>query len=323
MSVLYLTEADVAQLLDMPTALDLVREAFAQLAAGQAENVPRQRAAAPGVVLHTMSAAAGWLRVVGWKNYTTTRQGAQFQVGLCDAETGGQLALIEADLLGQMRTGAVTGIAASLLAGAGADTLGLIGAGWQAESQLAAVVTACQLRRVDVYCRDPQRRREFADRMSKRHDIEVRAAASAESAVRGHPLVVTATSSKRPVLDSAWLASGALVAAIGSNWLHKSELDAATIAGADRIVCDSVAACRLEAGEFVEPLAAGSFAWSDVVELADVVAGNVVGRQQEQQRIVFKSVGMAIEDVAVAHWLWRTARERGLGEELPMLAGKE
>ncbi len=137
--VLYLTESDVAELLDMPLAMQAVEEAFRRLSSGEAVNVPRARAQAPGIILHTMSAAAGYLGLVGWKCYTTTRQGAQFHVGLYDQESGRLVALIEANRLGQLRTGATTGVAVQCMAPADATEMGLFGAGWQAEAQLAAV----------------------------------------------------------------------------------------------------------------------------------------------------------------------------------------
>ncbi len=153
MSVLLLRETDVEQLLDMSMTIDVMAEAFRQLAEGHAENVPRRRAQASGIVLHSMSAAAGYLGMLGWKQYTTTRSGARFHVGLYDQESGELIALIEADRLGQMRTGAVTGLAASLLASSDAQEVGLFGSGWQAESQLAAVATARPYARCS-FCRN-------------------------------------------------------------------------------------------------------------------------------------------------------------------------
>lgn len=316
MSVLYLREAEVEELLDMPTTIKVVEEALRQLAAGRAHNVPRQRARGNGIVLHSMSAAADYLGLVGWKEYTTTSSGARFLVGLYEQKTGSLVALIEADRLGQMRTGAVSGIAARLLANPGIDEVGLLGSGWQAESQLAAVVTACPIKRAFVYSRDEERRRSFAAKMAGQLGINVVAVAEPRRAVESLPLVITATTSRVPVFDGTWLGAGCLVCAVGSNWLQKAEIDATTVRRSAAVVCDSVECCQHEAGDFRAALESGDFAWSSARDLCHVVAGNAVGRRAPDDIILFKSVGMAIEDVAVGATLIDLARQQGIGSTL-------
>ncbi len=240
MPVLHLTEADVEQLLDMRTTIEVVEEAFRQLAAGQAHNVPRQRARGKGIVLHSMSAAADYLGLVGWKQYTTTSSGAKFHVGLYEQSSGSLVALIEADRLGQMRTGAVTGVAARLLANADADAVGLFGSGWQAESQLAAVAATCPIKRAYVYSRDADHRSAFAEKMTTRLEIEVIAVDEPRRAVESLPIVITATTSRAPVFDGEWLSVGTLVCTVGSNWKQKAEIDATTVRRSALVVCDSV-----------------------------------------------------------------------------------
>jgi ornithine cyclodeaminase/alanine dehydrogenase len=265
-----------------------------------------------------MSAAADYLGVVGWKQYTTTSSGAKFLVGLYDAQRGDLIALIGADRLGQMRTGAVTGVAARWLARTDADALGLIGCGWQAESQLLAIAAVRTLRQVMVYSRDPDRRRAFAARMTSAVGIEVVPAESAEAAVANLPIVVTATTSRDPVLHGDWLAPGTLVCAVGSNWLNKAEVDVSTIERAHCVVCDSVECCRHEAGDFVPALEAGKFSWDRALNLSAILAGETPGRESRNDVILFKSVGMAIEDVAVANKLVELARAEGCGDQLPL-----
>ncbi len=318
MPALYLTEADVQRLLDMPSAVAAVEEAFRQLAAGQAANVPRERAIGRGIVLHSMSAVADYLGLAGWKCYTTTKAGAKFLVGLYESQTGSLVALIEANRLGQVRTGATTGVAVRYLSPPSADHLGLLGAGWQAEAQLAAVAAVRTLRRAVVYSRDAGRREDFARRMSQQLGVEVVPVDQARAAVEGLPLVVTATNSRRPVLEGAWLAPGTLLAAMGSNWLDKAEIDAVAVARARLVVCDDVACCRHEAGDFREALEQGLFDWSSAVNLADVMSGRHPGRGGDDEIVLFKSVGMALEDVAVGHRVLALAREQGLGRELPL-----
>jgi ornithine cyclodeaminase/alanine dehydrogenase-like protein (mu-crystallin family) len=317
MAAIYLTESDVDAVADMQMALDAVEQAFRQLSLGGAQNQPRRRVKARGIVLHSMSAAADYLRRVGWKQYTTTKGGACFLVGLYDADSGAVAALIEADRLGQLRTGAATGVAVKYLASEGASEVGLIGSGWQAEAQLAAICQVRPIRRAVVYSRDKGRRESFAGKMRNRLNVDVTATDSAETAVADLPLVVTATTSRVPVLDGSWLSDGATVCAIGSNALNRAEVDTATVGRAALVVCDRVDACRLEASELTAAADSGDFDWSAAVELADVVAGNAVGRRDDAAVILFKSVGLAIEDVALASQIVDRARQAGLGVPLP------
>jgi ornithine cyclodeaminase/alanine dehydrogenase-like protein (mu-crystallin family) len=295
----------------------VVEEAFRQLAAGRARNVPRVRAKGDGVVLHSMSAAADYLGLVGWKQYVSTRQGTRFHVAIYDAQSGQMLALMEADRLGQMRTGAATGVAAWHLAPPGAAAAGIFGSGWQAETQLAALAAALPLRRAVVYSRSDERRRAFAEKMSRELGIEVAPVEHPHQAVQELPVVVTATTSQKPVFNGDNLTPGTLVCAVGSNWLHKAEIDVATIQRSAAIVCDSIEACQLEAGDLVHALETSVFDWSRAVNLAEVVAGHKAVRQSPQDILLFKSVGLAIQDVATAAHVLNLARQHGLGRELP------
>ncbi len=313
MAFLYLSEADVAQLIDMPAVIEVVEEAFRQWAAGKAMNVPRARAKASGIVLHSMSAAAEYLGLVGWKNYTTTKTGAQFLIGLYDAETGDLECLIEADQLGQLRTGAATAVAAQWMANMDATEVGLFGVGKQARTQLEAVSIARPIGRCFVYSRNQDRRERFAAEMSVKLGIDVKPVDRPQEAAKDLPIVVTATSSTSPVFDGNDLAEGTLVCAVGSNWPHRAEIDSNTVRRADNVVCDSVEACKIEAGDFAEALEKGVFDWRRAVNLADVVAGKAVGRSTKQSVTLFKSVGLALEDVAVGGRVLEIARTKGAG----------
>ncbi len=316
MPALYLTEADVERLLDINVAIEACEEMFRHLAVGEAEHIPRARVKAPGIVLHTMSAAVGYLKMVGWKNYTTTPSGARFLVGL-HSDEGELLALIEADRLGQFRTGAATGVAVELLANPEATEMGLFGAGWQAQTQLLAVARTRPIKVAYVYSRNEQKRVSFAEKMSALLGIEVRPVDRPQDAAEELPIVVTATTSREPVFDGTSLAEGALVCAIGSNWLNRAEIDTTVVRRADNIVCDSIKACQQEAGDFVDALEKGVFDWARAVELADVVAGRATGRNNRDSIVLFKSVGIALEDVAVGAKLLDLARVHGVGQELP------
>jgi len=327
MSVLYLTEDQVAQLLPMTAAITALERAFAALAAGEVQDLPRRRVRTSGVVLHSMSAAAEYFGLVGWKQYTTSRQGARFHVGVHCGKSGQLLALLAADRLGQIRTGAATGVAIRHLAPPGADALALIGAGWQAETQLRAAACELNLRRVRVFSRDENRRRDFADRLTSELGIDVHAAASAADATAGCPVVITATSAKKSVVADADLSDAQLLCAIGSNWPHRRELPSATIARAKRVVCDSLDACRAEAGDLILADNEGAFSWDRAEPLSQVVAEGEANRRGaaggslasgSRGLIVFKSVGLALEDLAVAAHVIERARKQGVGQVLPI-----
>jgi ornithine cyclodeaminase/alanine dehydrogenase len=318
MGVLYLQETDVLRLLDIRLAIDAVEEAFRRLANGDAMNVPRVRAITPQMVLHTMSAAAPYLGMSGWKAYSTTRQGALFHLALYDEQSGALVALVEANALGQLRTGATTGVAVQWMADPGTTELGLFGTGYQAETQLAAVAAVRPLKHVYVYSRQHERRQAFAERMSQRLDLEITPVDRPQEAAEDLALVITATTSREPVFDGNDLAEGALVCAVGSNWLNRAEIDSNVIRRADNIVCDSIEACQREAGDFVDALEKGVFDWARAVELSDVVSGRAVGRSRPESITLFKSVGMAIEDLALGAQLVKLARMAGIGRELPL-----
>jgi len=316
--MIYLTEDDVRQRLTIADAIRLVEEAFRQLAAGAADNIPRSRCRAPGFILHSMSAAAGYLGLAGWKNYATTKAGAKFHVGLYDTATGTLQALIEADRLGQRRTGAVTGVAVRYLSSPEVDRVGMFGSGWQAQAQLAAVAAVRPIRQAVVYSRNAERRQAFAQQMAQELNIEVVAADEPQQAAADMPIVITATSSQQPVLQADWLAPGTLVAAMGSNWLEKSELDVATVAQATRVVCDDIVCCQKEAGDLHQAAEQGAFDWAVAENLAAVVAEGASPPSGQGGLCIFKSVGMAIEDVAVAAWVARKEL-RAAGVALPPL----
>jgi ornithine cyclodeaminase/alanine dehydrogenase len=316
MPPLYLSESDVKRLLDMRVAIEVVEEAFRQWADHKVCNVPRTRAKGNGIVIHTMSASADYLGLAGWKCYATTRTGADFHLGLYDSRTGAMTALISADWLGRLRTGATTAVAVEWMADVAAHEVGVFGAGRQARTQLEAICLARPIKQAFVYSRDETRRKTFAVEMSESLGINVVPVDRPHEAAEELPIVVTATTSSVPLFDGKCLAEGTMVAAVGSNWLNRAEIDVNVIRRADNIVCDSVEACRREAGDFVDALEKGVFDWSRAVELADVVAGQAVGRSSRPSVTLFKSVGLAIEDIALAGKLVDLARAQGVGTEL-------
>lgn len=316
MPVLYLTEAEVGRLLTMDMALEAVAAAFRKLALDEAENVPRRRCQTDQVMLHVLPAAAKTLGAIGFKAYTTTKQGARFHVTLFDPKTGAMSAILEADLLGQFRTGAASGVATRKLARPDARTVGCIGTGKQARTQVLAVCKVRPVKQVKVYGRDPERRAAFAVQLAEETGVEVVPVGSAEAAARGLDIVITATSAREPVLLGAWLAEGAHLNLIGSNFLAKAEADVDVFRRAALVTVDSKEQAKLEAGDFVAPLNQGVFHWSDVPEFAPVLVGKYPGRESPQDVTVFKSLGLGIEDVALAVRVVELARQQEVGREI-------
>jgi ornithine cyclodeaminase/alanine dehydrogenase-like protein (mu-crystallin family) len=313
MPVLLLTEEDVRQLLTMEMALEGVADGLRKLALDEAQNAPRARTQTDHAMLHVLSASAKTLGVMGYKAYTTSRKGTHFHVCLFDGKSGAPLALIRADYLGQMRTGAASGVATEFMARPDASEVGLFGSGKQARTQLVAICKVRRIRRVQVYSPNADNRRKFAAEMSALCQVEVAPVPRPEMAAEDKDIVITATNSREPVLNGHWIAEGTHLNAIGSNFLAKAEIDAVGVRRCDSIVVDSKDQARLEAGDFVQALEEGSIHWADVHELGQVIVGRYTGRAHPQDVTLFKSLGIAIEDIAVAARVYAKAQAAGVG----------
>lgn len=289
----------------MGDAVRAVEDVFRELAAGGAENRPRQRVRVPGRMLHTMSASSSALGYLGLKTYLTGRDGMRFVLLLFGQESGSLAAIMEADALGQIRTGAATGVAARYLAPPDAMSVGIVGCGYQAETQLEALSVVRPLARVEAYCRDPARRIRFAEAMSRRLGLEVAPVASGEAAVRDKPIVVTVTTAIEPVVRGEWLAPGGFVAAAGGNSLKRRELDLAAVRRAKRIVVDDRDQARIECGDLAPLVARGELSWTELETLGDVVAAG--NQRPGASSALFESQGIAAEDIAIAALVYRRA----------------
>lgn len=313
---LLLTEDDVREVLTMDMALEAVEDVLRQMALDEAANVPRARAQSDHAMLHLMGAASKKLGVLGYKSYATTKRGAAFHVGLYDAKTGEMLALIQADYLGQVRTGAASGVATQYMARPEASEVGLFGTGKQARTQLQAICKVRKVRRVQVYSRNEEHRRQFASEMSELCLTDVVPVPRPEMAAEDKDIVITATTSREPVFNGNWLAEGTHINAIGSNFLGKAELDAVAVRQCDSIVVDSKEQARIEAGDFTQALEDGVIHWADIHELGQVIVGRYTGRAHPQDVTLFKSLGIALEDLAVALRVYSAARAAGLGQSV-------
>ena len=307
---LYLTEKDVADLLSPADAVEAIEDCFRRMAADGVENRPRYRLRLEGGALAVMAAADLELGYAGAKVYAGFHDGARFSVLLYRVDRPELVAVLEADKLGQLRTGAASGVAAKHLAVGGASSLGMIGCGWQAESQVACIRAALpDLERVVAYCRTEERLRAFCEE----HDAEP---GESHQDPASCDVVVTATTSPDPVLRGEWLRSGALVCAVGANDGRRRELDNVVLERAAFVCCDSLEDARLESADLIEPVESGGLDWLEVHELQEVVAGEVAGRQSDEDIVVFKSNGLAAWDVAVAAAVVERARAAGAGQEV-------
>jgi ornithine cyclodeaminase/alanine dehydrogenase-like protein (mu-crystallin family) len=307
---LYLTEEEVAGLLPIEDAVAAVEECFLRLARGAIDNRPRARMPLEDGQFALMAAVDRELGFAGLKSYAWLPGGTPFVVVLFDTGAAELAAVIEADRLGQLRTGAASGVAAKYLARKGATTLGVIGCGWQAESQVAAIRAAVpSIEQTLVYCRNAERLAGFCKANGCEQAESHRDAAAQD-------IVVTVTTSKDPVLRGEWLREGALVCAVGANDASARELDNVVLERASFVCCDSREQARLESGDLIEPVERGVLDWLEVHELQEVVAGDVPGRQADEDIVLFKSNGIAAWDIAVGSRVLEQARERGVGREL-------
>jgi alanine dehydrogenase len=312
---LLLTEKDVENLLDMRSTLEAVEDVLRQHAEGRAANRARRRVALPGSGLNVMFAGAPEIGALGVKAYSVARSGARFYTMLFDPESGELLSIMQSDKLGQLRTGAASGVATKYLARDDASSLGIYGAGWQAESQLEAIAAVKKLDRVVVHSRTEDSRKAFAEKMGERLGLEIETAQEPEEPA-AQDIVVTMTSSPEPVLQGEWLKPGAHVNAAGSNFLFKREIDRDVVKRASLVVADSREELGLEAGNLLQGLETGAVMFEAVRELGQVISGQVKGRQSPEDITLFASQGLALEDLAAARLVYDRAVEGGVGQEI-------
>jgi alanine dehydrogenase len=314
---IYVTEAEVARLVTVKDALAALDELFATWGQPSTRNLPRRRAPLPGGGFNLMGAAYGAKDIHGLKAYATVK-GGQAHTLLYSSTQGRLKAIVEADLFGQMRTGAASGLATRLLANEDARTLGVIGGGKQARMQVEAVCAVRPIKHISVFNRTADTRVAFARSLEQDLGIETRPAASAEACVADADVVVTITKSTEPVCRAAWLKAGAHVNVAGANAGERREVDADTVLRAAVKVTDQVEQAKTEAGEFMELVAAGKLAWSDVRELGELVTGKAKGRTNPSDLTLFKSLGIALEDVAFAELVYHRALAQGVGHQIPV-----
>lgn len=315
---LFLSENDVKNLLTVEMALEAVESAHRDLANGLAIDTPRARSRLPQTVLHILQGALPAQGVIGYKAYTSNKSGNRFLVHLFDAASGRLKAVIEANYLGMIRTGAASGIAARWLARPDSTVAGVFGAGWQAEGHVRALCATLPLARVKVFSRKADKLQDFCRRMSDATGVAVEPAESAEETVRGSDVIGTVTTAALPLFDAAWLEAGVHINAAGSNSLVRQELSEAAVRRCDLIAVDAVPTALAEAGDLLPLLEKGRLHPRQFVELGEVIVGRHAGRSTVEQITLFESQGMAIQDLAVALRVLAAAEASGLGQVIPL-----
>ena len=320
-NALFLDEACVRQLVTMDDALAAVEEVFGEQGRGHVVNVPRVRAPVTGGILRITAAVLSYRGYYGVKVSSTAvfHSNAGRMFCLYREETGELCAVVQVFAMGALRTGAASGIATKYLANPDAAVLGVLGSGRQARTQVDAVCAVRPIREIRVWSPTPASRAAFCEDVKKVNKINILSVDTPEQAVRGAEVLVTATTSTEPVVHGTWLQPGAHVNAIGANYEHRRELDTAAVAAAKFIATDDTEQVRYESTDLAAPVAEGVLSWDDVHSLGDVVAGKLKGRAAREDITLFKSLGVAIEDVALAARAYEKALKLGIGATLPDL----
>ena len=315
---LFLDDTDVNTVMSMSDCVGVMEGAFNQAGDGKVWNRPRSRIRMPRGFHHLMAAYLADSEVFGLKTYTSFRSGTRFTTMLYDSNNGDLLAMVQGPRIGQLRTGAVTGVGTKHMSRANSSTVGIIGAGFQSRGQLEGVCDVRDIASAKIFDVSEENSQKMADEMGDSLGIQTSVAGSAEEAVTDVDIIITMTTARTPVLFGDWLKEGQHINAAGSNHWIRQEVDDNVIRKADRIVADSIEDAQIESGDLLFPIERGRVMWSAIRELADVVCGHITGRESDQEITLFESQGVAITDVAAANFVYRKAIDAGMGQELPL-----
>lgn len=313
---LFLRDEDVRQCVTMDAMLETIESMQRHYGAGEGINLTRRKIIADTGLLAVMGGGLFHQGLLGVKTYTVVKGQYSFQISLYDAETGGLLLYTQANRLGQLRTGATTGVALKYMANPGAATVGIVGTGGQAPTQLEALSKVRNVTNVKAYSRTPERREAFANSMTSTLGLQVDAADTNEEAVRDRDIVICIAATMEPVVQGEWLKPGATVIGAGPTTWRAREVDDATLTRADKIFVDSTDQAAIEAGDLAGAVDRGLVQWSQLHELRHVVCGTVKGRDDRGQIVYAKLMGTGVADVAAAKLAYDLAKARGLGTEM-------
>ena len=315
---LFLNDVDVKALMSMSDCVGVMEDAFNQAGDGKVWNRPRSRIRMPRGFHHLMAAYLADSEVFGLKTYTSFRSGTRFTTMLYDSNNGDLLAMVQGPRIGQLRTGAVTGVGTKHMSRANSSTVGIIGAGFQSRGQIEGVCAVRDIASAKIFDVSEENAQKMADEMGDSLGVQTSVAGSAEEAVTDVDIIITMTTARTPVLLGDWLKEGQHINAAGSNHWIRQEVDDNVIRKADRIVADSIEDAKIESGDLLFPIERGRVMWSAIRELSDVVCGHIKGRESDQEITLFESQGVAITDIAAANFVYRKAVDQGMGQELPL-----
>ena len=313
---LFLRDDEVNQAVSMDEMLDAIEEMQRHFGQGEVMNLARRKIIGPGGMLSVMGGGLFYNNILGVKTYTVVKGKYSFQVSIYDADTGELMCYTQANRLGQLRTGATTGIAVKHLSKPDAATVGIIGTGYQAPAQLEAVCKVRDIKKVKAFSRTAERRDAFAQAMTNSLGLEVESVDDSETAVAGSDIVICIAAVLDPVLEGDWLSPGATVIGAGPTTWRVREVDDATFARADKIFVDSAEQAQSEAGDMASAVDRGILQWSRLQELRHVVTGALSGRDNPEQIVYAKLMGTGVADVAAAKLAYDRARAKGLGMEM-------
>lgn len=318
---LLLTDREVNQLMTMQDCVGVMEDMLDQAHRGMAWLQPRSHIRTPQGYHHIMPGAVLDSGVVGLKVYTARFPGgSRFLTVLHDSETGDLLALLQGGRCSQLRTGAISGVASKHMAREDASVVGIIGTGAQARAQLEGTCAVRNITSVRAFDIIPEKAEEFAAQMSDLLGIEVTAAESAQACVEGADIAITMTTSPNPVLFGEWLEPGMHLSIMGSNHWTRREVDNDVISRVDTIVVDNLEEAKRYSGDLLFSIDQGLVRWEQVQELASVAAGQSSGRPSNDSVTMFKSHGIGVSDVAAAAFVYKRAKEEGLGTDISLNA---
>lgn len=318
MSAIYINEETAASLINIDDALKLVEESFSSYSEGKAFNMTRQRMRIRKGALHMLPGAVPYKGVIGFKAYTSFRAGLIFKVHLYDAETGSPLAIIDANEIGRLRTGAASGIASKYMSKKETNTAFIFGGGFQAEAQLEAVHKTTPLKTVYAATRKIENAEAFAEKMSKALNIEVIPTLDIETNLPKADTIITITTSVKPLFEHAMLnPNGVHINAAGSNALIRAEVPEKTIEAAEVLSVDNKDVAAIECGDILPSLEKGRIHWNSIVELGEITCGYRKGRISENGITIFQSQGIGLQDIMCAEFIYRKAVAENLGTPLP------
>jgi len=321
-----LSRSDVMQVLNMKDTINILEKAFTDLSTGKAVMPQRTPISTPdfdGLALF-MPAYLKGMGALGAKVVTVYKGNPEKYdlatvlgiIVLLDQKTGAPIALMDGGFLTAMRTGGVAGLATKVLARQESEIHTMFGTGGMARTHAWAVSTVRNIKKLVLYSLDPKdKREEFRNSLTGVVNCEIVLSDDPETAVRQADVVTLITSSKDPIINGDWIQLGTHVNGIGSHAPHMREIDVKTIKKS-KVYCDLVEACRPEAGDFIIPIENGEYSWDQIMgSLGDVITGSVQGRENQEDITLFKSVGLAIQDISTAFHVYKEAIDSEVGQD--------